>query len=253
MNQLENRPKIVIALGGSILLPSLHAHAISAYVPVISEIAVKAQVYIVVGGGKIARQYITLSRSIGTDEAAADEIGIAVTRINASLLISALGDVAYPLVPVTYHEALSYGFSGRVVVMGGVVPGQTTDAVSAVLAERVGASLLVNVTSVDGIYSADPNDPAYAKTARRYDTITTTKLLEIVQQGSMRAGSNNVMDLVAVKMIDRCRVPLVVLDGRDPTNVLSALETGVFAGTVVSENGISPLPLFPRTGVESVR
>jgi uridylate kinase len=244
MNQLENRPKIVIALGGSILLPSLHAHTISRYVPVISEIAAKALVYIIVGGGKIAREYINISRSIGADEATADEIGIAVTRINASLLISALGDVAYPLVPATYHEALSYGLLGRVVVMGGVVPGQTTDAVSAVLAERVGASLLVNATSVDGIYSADPNNPAYAKTAKRYDTITTEKLLEIVQQGSMCAGSNNVMDLVAVKMIDRCKIPLVVLDGRDPANVLSALQTGKFVGTIVSENGISPFPLF---------
>ncbi|MDR2855950.1 MAG: UMP kinase [Methanomicrobiales archaeon] len=244
MNQLENRPKVVIALGGSILLPSLHAHAILTYVPVISEIATKAQVYIVVGGGKIAREYISVSRAVGTDEATADEIGIAVTRINAALLISALGDVAYPLVPVTYHEALSYGFFGRVVVMGGVVPGQTTDAVSAVLAERVGASLLVNATSVDGIYSADPNNPAYAKTAKRYDTMTAANLLEIVQQGSMCAGSNNVMDLVAVKMIERCKIPLVVLDGRDPANVLSALQTGRFTGTVVSENGISPLPLF---------
>jgi uridylate kinase len=244
MKQLENKPKIVIALGGSILLPSLQAHAILTYVPVISEIAEKALVYIVVGGGKIAREYINVSRSIGADEATADEIGIAVTRINASLLISALGDIAYPLVPVTYQEAFSYGISGRVVVMGGALPGQTTDAVSVLLAERVGASALINATSVDGIYSADPNNPASAKTAKRYDTMTTKKLLEIVQQGSMHAGSNNIMDLVAVKMIDRCKMPLVVLDGRDPANVLSALQTGKFAGTVVSESGISPFPLF---------
>ena len=244
MNQSGNKPKIVIALGGSILLPSLNAHAIHAYVPVMLEIAAKAQVYIVVGGGKIAREYIDVARSIGTDESTSDEIGIAVTRINASLLISALGDVAYPLVPTTYHETLSYGCSERIVVMGGIVPGQTTDAVSAVLAERVRASILVNATSIDGIYSADPNNPAYAKTAKRYDTITTAKLLEIVQQGSVRAGSNNIMDLVAVKMIDRCGMPLVVLDGRDPANVLSALQTGTFAGTVVSEDGTSPLPLI---------
>ena len=245
MNQSESRPKIVIALGGSILLPSLHAHAIHAYVPVILEIAAKAQVYIVVGGGKIAREYIDIARSSGADEATSDEIGIAITRINALLLISALGDAAYPLVPTSYHEALSYGCSNHIVVMGGIVPGQTTDAVSAVLAERVRASILVNATSIDGIYSADPHNPAYAKTAKRYDTITTAKLLEIVQQGSMRAGSNNIMDLVAVKMIDRCGMPLVVLDGRDPANVLSALQTGKFIGTVVSEDGTSPLPLIP--------
>jgi uridylate kinase len=244
MNQLQNRQKIVIALGGSILLPSLGPYAINAYVPILLEIATKAQLYIVVGGGKIAREYIGVARSLGIDEATSDEIGIVVTRINASLLISALGDFAYPLVPTTYPEALSYGCLGRVVVMGGVVPGQTTDAVSAVLAERARASVLINATSVDGIYSADPNDPENKDTARRFDVITATKLLEIVQQGSMRAGSNNIMDLVAVKMIDRCNIPLVVLDGRDPTNLLRALQTGVFTGTVVSEDGKSPLPLI---------
>ena len=244
MNTSQNRQKIVIALGGSILLPSLQAHAIHAYVPIISELSTKAQLYIVVGGGKIAREYISTARAVGADEATADEVGIAITRINATLLIAALGDGAYPLVPQTYHQALSYGCSGKVIVMGGIVPGQTTDAVSAVLAERIGASILVNATSVDGIYSADPHNPAYAKTAVRYDTITTAQLLEIVQQGSMHAGSNNVMDLVAVKMIDRCKMPLVVLDGRDPQNVLSALQTGIFTGTVVSEDGTNPLPLI---------
>ena len=58
--------------------------------------------------------------------------------------------------------------------MGGITPGQTTDAVAAVLAERVRADVFINVTSVDGIYSADPKK---VRNAKRYDTLTPRQLV----------------------------------------------------------------------------
>ena len=113
----------------------------------------------------------------------------------------------------THAEAKKFAESGKIVVMGGITPGQTTDAVAAVLAERVGASVFINVTSVDGIYSADPKKD---KKANHFDTLTPKQLLAIVGGTALSAGSNKVLDIVAARVVERSHIPLVVLDGRDP-------------------------------------
>ena len=232
--------KLVISLGGSILIPKLEGHTIREYLPELRAIAKKHRVFVVVGGGGEARRYITVARELGVDEGTSDEIGILITRLNATLLISALGDDAYPKVAESHAEAKKFAESGKIVVMGGITPGQTTDAVAAVLAERVGASVFINATSVDGIYTADPKKD---KKAKRFDRMTAAKLLEIVGGTALGAGSNNVLDIVAARVVERSHIPLVVLDGRDPKNLSRAILTGKYKGTVVSESEKDPLPL----------
>jgi uridylate kinase len=231
---------IVISLGGSILIPSLEKNKIKEYIPVLSEIAAQHRLFVVVGGGGEARRYITVARNLGIDEGTSDELGILITRLNANLLIAALGERAYPKVAESHAEAKKFAESGKIVVMGGITPGQTTDAVAAVLAERVGASVFINVTSVDGIYSADPKKD---KKARRFETLTPKQLLAIVGGTALTAGSNTVLDIVAARVVERSHIPLVVLDGRDPENLSRAILSGEFHGTVVSEKKKKVLPL----------
>jgi uridylate kinase len=231
---------IVLSLGGSILIPGLDSPNIEPYLSVLKKISMKHRLFVVVGGGGEARRYISLARSLGIDEASSDELGILVTRLNATLLVQALGSAAWPSVVESHTEALTAAVSGKIVVMGGITPGQTTDAVAAVLAERAGAAVFFNLTSVDGIYSSDPRkDPG----AKRFDIITPAGLLEIIIRQHATAGVNTVMDIVAVKMIERCDIPLIVLDGRDPQALLAAVEDGTCRGTVVTRAGTSPLPL----------
>ena len=173
-------------------------------------------------------------------KALADEIGVAVTRLNAMLLAGALGEAACPLIAESQAEAMAYGAGEKIVLMGGVTPAQTTDAVAAVLAERCGADLMVNLTSVDGIYTADPRtDPA----AERLDQLTPERLLEIVGTGSLRAGANTVIDMIAAKVIQRSGIPLLVIDGRDPGNLSRALLSGTYSGSLVTRGGGRPLPV----------
>lgn len=232
--------KIVLSLGGSILVPTLESHTIPKYAEVLKQMARRGQVFVVVGGGGEARRYIGVARSLGINEAASDEIGIMITRINASLLCYALGDAAYPSIATSYQQAREYGESGKIVVMGGVTPGQTTDAVSAVLAESVGADLIINGTSVDGIYSADPKTD---RTARRYERMTPQELLGIISGARLDAGSNTVIDIVAAKVVERSGIPLLVIDGRKPENLTAAVCEGTFTGTIVSDGKCTPLPL----------
>ena len=232
--------RVVLSLGGSILFPTLEDHTLCAWAPVLTRLAGFLDLFVVVGGGGEARRYIQAARGTGADEAFCDEIGILVTRLNAALLTGALGRAACPRVAITPGEALEYAGCGRIVVMGGVTPAQTTDAVAAVLAERAGADLLVNLTSVDGIYSADPRkDPG----AARFSRMTPARLLEIVGCCGMEAGSNTVIDIVAAKVVSRSGIPLLVLDGRDPGLLEDALFSGRQIGTIVAAEGENPLPL----------
>jgi uridylate kinase len=232
---------LVISLGGSVLVPNLSDHRIKEYAAALKQVSEKHRVFVVVGGGGEASRYIDAVRTLGVDEGTCDEIGIMVTRLNASLLIAALGDSAYPCVALNQDTALEYAVSGRIVVMGGVTPAQTTDAVAAVLAERTRAEVLINLTSVDGIYSADPKTDT---TATRYTHLTPDRLAEIVVGTRLNAGSNTVMDIIAVKIIQRSGIPLVVLDGRNPENLPDAIISGRLNGTIVSrDTNIRLLPL----------
>jgi uridylate kinase len=116
--------------------------------------------------------------------------------------------------------------------MGGITPGQTTDAVAACLAEETCASMMINVTAIDGIYSADPKkDPA----AIKYNTLKPQALIDLIAKEKLSAGSNVVIDLIAAKIIERSGIPLVVIDGRDPSLICRMLLDGEFEGTIVGD------------------
>lgn len=222
--------KIVVSIGGSVLTSDLDPGRIRKYADNVKQLAQEHTVYVVVGGGRTARDHITAARALGANEVECDVIGIDVTRINARLLIAAMGDSAYPEPPTSYQDAAVAAQPGRVVVMGGLIPGQTTDAVSAVLAEFVGADLLINATSVDGVYTADPNTD---KSAKRIESMTPDELVGIVMKINMSAGSNSPIDPLAAKIIQRCGIRTVVVDGTNPDNINDAA-AGQHSGTLIS-------------------
>lgn len=222
---------LVVSIGGSVLTSNLDPERIRKYASSIQALAREHVTYIVVGGGRIARDYITAARDLGANEVECDIIGIDMTRINAKLLITALDDIVYPVPLTSYQDAKNAALSGKVVVMGGLTPGQTTDAVSAVLAEYVGADLLINATSVDGVYTADPNRDSNAE---KISTMTPSHLVDIVMKINMSAGSNSPLDPLAAKIIQRCGIKTIVVDGRDPGNI-NAAASGRHNGTLIFE------------------
>lgn len=221
---------LVVSIGGSVLTSNLNPVRIRKYASSIKVLAKEHTMYVVVGGGRIARDYITAARDLGANEVECDIIGIDMTRINAKLLIAALDSTAYPVPLTSYQDARNAALSGKVVVMGGLIPGQTTDAVSAVLAEYVGADLLINATSVDGVYTADPNRDSKAQ---KISSMTPSQLVDIVMKIDMSAGSSSPLDPLAAKIIQRCGIKTIVVDGREPDNINEAA-AGRHNGTLIS-------------------
>ncbi len=228
---------VVISVGGSILAKDLNPKRFISYANALDALAKEHRLVVVTGGGVAARDYINVARSVGANEVACDFIGIEVTRLNAQLLISALGNNAFPEPPRTYKEAEAALTSGKIVVMGGVIPGQTTDAVSAILAEYLGADMMLIATSVDGVYSADPTTNPDAV---KFEKMTAKELVNIVMSTEMKAGSKSPVDPLAAKIIERCNIETIVMDGNDPVAVSEVIMqegvesepvTGVHLGT----------------------
>ncbi|MFP3208159.1 MAG: UMP kinase [Nitrososphaeria archaeon] len=166
------------------------------------------RVVAVTGGGNVARIYIRAARDLGASEAALDELGILITRANAELLIAALGNLAYPSVPRTLDELLAASASSRdIIVMGGLQPGQSTNAVAALAAESLGAEILVNATDVDGVYTEDPRrNPS----ATKLEAVRVDELMRILDGSGHRAGTYELLDHVSLRILERSRIPAVV-------------------------------------------
>ncbi len=222
--------KVVISIGGIFFED---AESIKKVAEVLEGLAKSYNLYIVTGGGETARECIKIARNLGANEATCDYIGIDLTRVNAKLLIAALKDVAYPEPFSDYKEvaeAKDEKENAKIAVMGGVSPGYTTDAVAAILAEYVNANLLIDVTSVDGVYDADPR---IYPDARKYDRLTAKELVALTAKEELKAGSRIVIDPVAAKIIERSGIKTIVINGINPRNILDAVH-GKHHGTEIT-------------------
>jgi uridylate kinase len=219
-NYNSRKKRIVIKLSGSIFSQDTNHDSIKDYAQMLIDISNNIQPIVIAGGGKIARHYIDLARSLGSDEANLDIIGIEVSRLNAKLLIAALGNQAYSQVPKNLEEVAIAVASGKIVIAGGLHPGQSTNATSALIAETSKASGFVNSTDVDGIYDSDPN---VNPNARLFKEITVNECMEILRAERTVAGTYDLMDIIALKVIERSKIPTRVIRS-DVGNIRDAID-----------------------------
>jgi len=222
--------RIVIKLSGSVFSENASKISLLKYAAMLKSISKKAQLVVVAGGGHIARHYIDLARSFGVDEASLDELGIEVSRLNAQLLVYALGNAAYPHIPKNLQEVVVAVETGKIVVTGGLHPGQSTNATSAQIAEKINASMFINATDVNGIYDADPKTHKNAKLLKR---IKLRALRNMLVHESTMAGAYDLMDIVALKVIERSKIPTRVIKA-DPNTIKRAVNGSPFGTEIIT-------------------
>ncbi|MBI2006525.1 MAG: UMP kinase [Nitrosopumilales archaeon] len=201
------KKRIVIKLSGKVFGMD-STKTLKDYATFLVKISKICQPVVVAGGGKIARHYISHARLSGADESTLDELGIEVSRLNAKLLIYALKNKAYPHPPTNLQEVRHAVDSGLIVVTGGLHPGQSTNATAALIAEKIHATVFLNATDVDGIYDSDPNKNKNAKKFKRVDLKSLRRLL--IHEDFV-AGGYDLMDIVALKVIERSKIKTRVL------------------------------------------
>jgi uridylate kinase len=223
--------RIVLRIGGSVVASPVNTDLMSEYAEIVQ--AIKGQgheVAVVVGGGALAREFIAIAKKLGLPEQAQDEVAISVSRLFAQLFLKKLGGMGCEKVALTLEDAADCLSIDKIMVMGGLKPGITTDAVAALVAERVEADLLVKGTDQDGVYSKDPRKHTDAV---KLDRLSFDDLSKVFSESKHKAGIHQIIDPEAVKIMKRGRMKLVVVNGFKPANIL-AVVNGESVGTVVT-------------------
>ena len=223
--------RIVVRIGGSVVASPINTDLMGKYADIIKTVKNQGhEVAVVVGGGALAREFIGIAKNLGLDMVAQDEIAISCSRLFAQLFLKKLGDVACSKVALTLDDAAECLGEGKVVVMGGLKPGITTDAVATLVAERVNAELLVKGTDQNGVYDKDPRKHPEAV---KLDRLSVEDLAKVFEHNEHKAGIHQIIDPEAIKVLKLRRMKLVVVNGFVPENILAAIE-GKNVGTVIS-------------------
>jgi uridylate kinase len=214
--------RAVVKLGGALFRREPNVTALKDMGKVLSGfVREDNQLVLVAGGGENARTYIGAARKLGAEESTCDLLGIQITRANAELLRLAMGSIASSKIPTMLSDLPHCVGSGKAVVMGGLQPGQSTNAVAALAAEITRAEILVNGTDVDGVYTEDPKKNPKAKLIR---SVNVDKLLSWAMGGEVFAGRYELLDPLAIKIMQRAKMPTRFVSLADPGNILAALQ-----------------------------
>ncbi|HEX5981433.1 MAG TPA: UMP kinase, partial [Nitrososphaeraceae archaeon] len=104
---------------------------------------------------------------------------------------------------------------------------QSTNATSALIAEKTRASEFINATDVNGIYDSDPRKN---KNAHLFAKIELDKLLNMLLKESSMAGEYDLLDIVALKVIERSKIRTKVILS-NPKNISNTIQGRKYIGT----------------------
>ena len=222
--------RIVLRIGGSVVASPVNTNLISKYAEIVQILKSQShKLAIVIGGGALPREFIGIAKKLGLSEQSQDEVAISVSRLFAELFLKTLGGMDCGKVALTLDEAMDCLGKDKILVMGGLKHGMTTDSVAALVAEFTKADLVVKGTDQDGIYTKDPRKHADAV---KLDRMSFDELAGVFSENNHKAGIHQIIDPEAVKTLKRERVKLVVVNGFKPENILAAVR-GEGVGTVV--------------------
>ncbi|MDR3249252.1 MAG: UMP kinase [Treponema sp.] len=223
----------VISLGGSIVAPDGvdegYLKDLRALVDRLLAEDEKRRFIFVVGGGGPARAwqkaYRNIVPAISNDEA--DWIGIMATRLNAQLIKAVMGDWCHE--PVVTDPSQVGPLIGRVLVASGWKPGFSSDYDAVILAERFQASLVINLSNIEQVYTDDPRKNPEAKPI---DAISWPDFIRIVGDEWV-PGKNVPFDPIASRHAAKIGLRVVCAAGKNLPNLEKILRGEGFLGTTI--------------------
>jgi uridylate kinase len=223
---------VVLRIGGSVIASPIDSRLIEQYATLLRNLTQREhKIIVVVGGGALAREYIEIGDQLGLGGSEKDWLAIYVSRLHALLLSLKISEGCLSRIPVSIEDTLEAFRKNRIVVMGGLKPGMTTDTVAVKIALRTNAHLLVKATDQDGIFTKDPRKH---KDAKLLNKISYKDLTELLEYNSHEAGIHQILDPVAIGMLSEANIKTIVVNGYYPENIEKALE-GLDTGTIIAE------------------
>jgi uridylate kinase len=221
---------VVISLGGS-MVNGTGSPDIAFLKKFRSLLKGKEKIGILVGGGKLARDYVSASSNFSKNPFWGDTLAVKATQLNAALITRVFEEEACPTVFSDFEKAALASKKYRIVIMGGTIPGITTDTDAVLLAEAMGAKKLINISNVDGIYDSDPRKNTKAK---MFKALTHSQLVGLASVSDKRTpGTNFVFDVIACKLAARTKLELHFVGGNNIQDLPKAMGGKPHRGTII--------------------
>ena len=220
---------IAISLGGSRVIPNkIDYEFLKKFRKIIDKIKIKNKIVIVVGGGRIARDYIDVLDKEKLNDKILSIIGIQCTKLNAMLVSNFLRSNV--LIPDSLNEVKKLLDKNNVAVTGaiGFHPDMTSDGTAADIARYLKADCFVNLTDVKGLFTKDPKK---FKDAKFIPEISFRDFNKIVNKIKFKAGQHFVLDQSAVRLISKYKIKTIII--KDINNLVKILKNKKFIGTVI--------------------
>lgn len=225
---MEENKKIIISLGGSIVVPDLpDPEYLKNFISLTKDYLSKnIQFFIIVGGGKTCRNYQNALRSIRdvTNEEL-DYLGISATLFNAEFVRASFGDIAHNVVIQNPKDLVNS--KSMVTIGAGWKPGCSTDYDAILYAEQVGAKSVINLSNILYAYDKDPKKYEDAKPIIESNWQEFRKILPV----GWNPGANTPFDPIAAEKAEDLGIEVVIMGGTNLENLKNYLDGKEFIGT----------------------
>ncbi|MEY2665668.1 MAG: hypothetical protein RLZZ480_773 [Candidatus Parcubacteria bacterium] len=186
---------------------------------------------IIAGGGRTARNYQEAAAAVSDlNSEDLDWMGIHATRLNGHLLRTIFRDSAHRVMITNPDEVLDIPKNEKVIIAAGYRPGSSTDLRAVQIAEKIGATKVINLSNIDYVYTADPRtNPG----AEKIEAISWSDFRALIP-AEWDPGLSSPFDPIAAKVAQRDNIEVAIINGYKIEEIVKYLNGEVFIGTRIS-------------------
>lgn len=224
---------IVMSVGGSLIVPdgidTTFLVNLKRFIDM--ETTQKGRRFIIIaGGGRTARNYQDAASKVSELNAEdLDWMGIHATRLNGHLLRTIFRDSAHRVMITNPDEILDVPEREKVVIAAGYRPGSSTDLRAVQIAEKIGATKVINLSNIDYVYTSDPRKNPDAE---KIETISWTDFRALIP-AEWDPGLSSPFDPIAAKVAERDGIEVAIINGYNIDEVIKYLDDEHFIGTKI--------------------
>jgi len=220
----------VISLGGSLIVPDqIDSEFLKNFKKLIDELIKKGHRFVLIcGGGKTARNYVqSASKVVKINNEDCDWLGIHCTRLNAHLLRTIFHKSANP--KIVTHPLERFKFTEKILIAAGWKPGFSTDYDAVILANKLKAKKIINLSNIDFAYDKDPKKFKNAKPIMNINWPDFRKILP----KKWSPGLNSPFDPIASEKAEKLKLEVAILNGKNLENLKDCILGKEFIGTKI--------------------
>ena len=225
---------IVMSVGGSLIVPgaidTTFLTSLKKFIDM--ETTSKGRRFIIIaGGGRTARNYQDAAGAVSDlDAEDLDWMGIHATRLNGHLLRTIFRHTAHRVMITNPDEILDVPKNEKVVIAAGYRPGSSTDLRAVQIAEKIGATKVINLSNIDYVYTADPRTNP---DAQKIESISWPDFRALIP-ADWDPGLSSPFDPIAAKVAQRDNIEVAIINGDKLDEVVKYLDGEEFIGTKIS-------------------